>query len=81
MTLVSSLYKVPVTFPLTGSHMPTASCGRNGKGVTLAPILNKEKQRGQNNTYKVTEQKGFYDKVKPPRQGRLNRHIYSSQGC
>ena len=61
--------------------MPTASCGRNGKGVTLAPILNKGKQRGQDNTYKVTQQKGFYDKVKPPRQGRLNHHIYSSQGC
>lgn len=75
------LYKVPVTFPLTSSHMPTASCGRKGKGVTLAPILNKEKQRGQGNVYKGTQQKGYYDKVKPPRQGRLKHPIYSSQGC
>lgn len=41
------LCQVPITFPLMSSQRPTASCGRDGKGVIPAPILSKEKQRGQ----------------------------------
>lgn len=41
------LYEVLVTLPLTSSHGATASYGRDGKGVTFAPISNEEKQRGQ----------------------------------
>lgn len=41
------LCQVPATFLLVSSQTSTASRGRDVKGVTLAPILKKEKQRGQ----------------------------------